>query len=668
MTKNQSPRGLDTSAVSSFEDAYSTGGHPSRRARLRESGEYIEPVVEQGESLAESSADEFAPTVDDIRSGRFPATTALSIVPPARGFASEELLPDSLEAGSSESGTSTAGSSAANATAVVGAHLSGSRRVASATAESVEKAQEEKTPNEKAKPSASGAQADSASAKSVPVKKAPGKAKQPSLAKSGSLASLCVMYGAGIAFVTTMVVSNGIGAEGSGEFFRLMALFAIAISLVTFGADTGLVRTMSAQRALGRYGVLPQLIRYGLIPSLVTSVLLVAGVYIYTEIVPMAPQYQAAMRVSSAFVLIAALMTVFFGALRGLHRVVTFTLLQNVLLPTLRFAAVGLVVLFSGQLMDLVYAWTIPVAITAVVALWLLERAFPSEEHVEVLSSEDSPPETFRSFWGFSSARGVATIVETILEWIDVLVVTAFLGAAAGGIYGAVNRCVRVGTMIEHTGRVVTGPSISAALATRQLDRARDIFLSTTRVLTALSWPFYLSLAFFGPVLLGFFGKGFEAGAGILWVICPAAMLSMSAGGVQSVLLMSGKSRWQLLNKLSSLVVAVTLNFTLVPVWGLYGAVTAWASALLIDTFLASYQVFRLVGIRASAREMAPSLFLGAAVPTVCALASLAFLGQSVLGVIVYVVLLVPVYGAVLYRFRKALGIERFLSARRAKS
>ena len=647
MTKNQSPRGLDTSAVSSFDDAYSTGGHPSRRARLRESGEYVEPAAEE----AESSADEFAPTVDDIRSGRFPATTALSIVPPAQGFAPKDSLPESLVVGSEATD-----SADASATAAAGAHLPGSRRIASATAESAD----------------SKAQADSGSVKDAPVntlvKKAPAKGKQPSLAKSGSLASLCVMYGAGIAFVTTMVVSNGIGAEGSGEFFRLMALFAIAISLVTFGADTGLVRTMSAQRALGRYGVLPQLIRYGLVPSLVTSVLLVAGVYIYTEIVPMAPEYQAAMRVSSAFVLVAALMTVFFGALRGLHRVVTFTILQNVLLPTLRFAAVGLVVLFSGQLMDLVYAWTVPVAVTAIVALWLLERAFPNEEHVEVLPSEHSPTETFRSFWGFSSARGVATIVETILEWIDVLVVTAFLGAAAGGIYGAVNRCVRVGTMIEHTGRVVTGPSISAALATRQLDRAREIFLSTTRVLTALSWPFYLSLAFFGPVLLHFFGKGFEAGAGILWVICPAAMLSMSAGGVQSVLLMSGKSRWQLLNKLSSLAVAVTLNFTLVPVWGLYGAVTAWASALLIDTFLASYQVFRLVGIRASAREMAPSLFLGAAVPTVCALVSLAILGQSVLGVTVYVVLLVPVYGAVLFRFRKALGIERFLSARRAKS
>ena len=47
---------------------------------------------------------------------------------------------------------------------------------------------------------------------------------------------------------------------------------------------------------------------------------------------------------------------------------------------------------------------------------------------------------------------------------------------------------------------------------------------------------------------------------------------------------------------------------------------------------------------------------------------ALLLLGQSVLGVIVYVVLLVPVYGGVLFRFRKALGIERFLSARRAKS
>lgn len=58
----------------------------------------------------------------------------------------------------------------------------------------------------------------------------------------------------------------------------------------------------------------------------------------------------------------------------------------------------------------------------------------------------------------------------------------------------------------------------------------------------------------------------------------------------------------------------------------------------------------------------------GAAVPTAYALVSLAFLGQAVQASSMYLVLLVPVYGAVLYRFRKALGDERFFSARRAKS
>ena len=144
----------------------------------------------------------------------------------------------------------------------------------------------------------------------------------------------------------------------------------------------------------------------------------------------------------------------------------------------------------SGHLLDLVFAWTLPVAATALLTLWVVESYMPrSKDRPQSEAAATTPQESAHSFWTFSSARGVATIVETILEWIDVLTVTTVLGPAAGGVYGAVNRCVRVGTMVEHTGRIVTGPSISAALATQNVDRARQIFLATPRVLTAISWP-----------------------------------------------------------------------------------------------------------------------------------------------------------------------------------
>ena len=176
-------------------------------------------------------------------------------------------------------------------------------------------------------------------------------ARHASLARSGSLASLCVMYGAGIAFVTTLVVSNGIGAAGAGEFFRLMALFAIGTSLSVFGADTGLVRTMSAQRALGRYSALPQLIRFALFPSVLLAVVVALAALVYSLIMPGSDEYATALRVSAPFLIIAAAMTVGFGALRGLNQVVTFTLLQNVVLPTLRLAGVALAVILAGSLM-----------------------------------------------------------------------------------------------------------------------------------------------------------------------------------------------------------------------------------------------------------------------------------------------------------------------------
>ena len=106
----------------------------------------------------------------------------------------------------------------------------------------------------------------------------------------------------------------------------------------------------------------------------------------------------------------------------------------------------------------------------------------------------------------------MATIVETILEWIDVLTVTTILGPAAGGVYGAVNRCVRVGTMVEHTGRIVTGPSISAALATQNIDRARQIFLATTRVLTAISLAVLPDIGGVWPHLAGVLREGLRRG------------------------------------------------------------------------------------------------------------------------------------------------------------
>ena len=488
-----------------------------------------------------------------------------------------------------------------------------------------------------------------------------------SLARAGSLSALFVMCGAGLAFAASLIVSNGVGAEGSGQFFSIVALFAIATSTSVFGADTGLVRAVSAQRELADGTSTRQLFGYALGPVLLVSALIAAGTLLTGLWWPgFSVETRAAVCTAAPFVILSAVMTLCFGVLRGRHRVIEFAGLQNLLLPSLRVVTLLVAVLMGGGLGLLAGAWSAPVLIVlGITVTWVLPELrkdtadlpmLPSRPH----GSASAAPEGSRShFWAFSSARGFAALVETLLEWIDVLLIGVFLGPASAGVYGAVNRCVRVGVMVEHTARIVTGPSISSALTVGDLLRARRIFVTTTRLMLLLAWPFYITLAVYGTVILDVFGPAFSTGADVLWIICPAMMLAASAGGVQSVLLMSGRSRWQLLNKCAALLTAATLCVVMIPHWGLAGAGLAWACAVMIDCGLAAYQVHTQVGLCPQAGEVIPAALLVLCIIGGGALLTLVVFGPSMSGLLLHLTLSGGLYALLLVRFRRGLGLKR---------
>lgn len=461
------------------------------------------------------------------------------------------------------------------------------------------------------------------------------------LARSGSLTFAFVVTGAVLAFTATLVVSNASGAAAAGQFFQVVALLAIATTLSTFGADTGLVRAVPALTARGRAGGIPEVLRIAGRPVLVLATAVAGATALAVAVpglVPVPAEVRSAVLLATPFLVLGAAMNLAFGALRGLHRVPTFSFLQNVLLPCLRVLAVVAVVALGGGLLSLTAAWTVPVLVVAVVAVALVRRAVTAP--ADPAAAPEEVRERSRAFWSFASARGVTAVVEALLEWLDVLLVAFFLGPAAAGVYGVVNRCIRVGTMLDHTARIVTGPSISAALAVGDVATARSVFTRTTAVLVAGAWPFYLTLVVFGPAVLSFFGEGFDSGYPALLVIASAMLLAVSAGGVQSLLLMAGRSRWQLLNKSAALAVAVALNLWLIPQWGLVGAATAWAASVLTDTGLALFQSVRLLGIAPRWSVVGAIALAAAAVAGGGGLLVRALLGAGTTGLLVHAGLL----------------------------
>jgi O-antigen/teichoic acid export membrane protein len=462
------------------------------------------------------------------------------------------------------------------------------------------------------------------------------------LLQAGAATFCCAIFGAVIAFGTTLVVSNALGEAGAGVFFQIVAYFAIATALATFGADTGLVRAISAAAALGRQRMVWRILFIACIPAAVASLLVGGLLYLVMamNLLPGGPEgwVSQAVRLAVPYLPAAALLAAVFGALRGFHASIAFAVLQNLVLPSLRLAGILLVLALGAGLAQLVTAWALPILAAALCAVLVLRREMRlCRTGLPAVRLKPEGMETARGFWAFSGARGTSSMLEVLLEWVDVIAVFILLGPAAGGIYGAINRCVRLGVMLEYTARSVTGPVISSALAVGDMARARQVFSGATGLLILGAWPFYLLLTIFGPVVLSTFGSGFEAGAPALLIIGPAMLLAVSAGGVQSMLLMGGHSRWQLLNKCVALFVAVFLSVTLIPIWGIVGAATAWAAAVLVDCTLATYQVGTLMKIAAPLRLLWLPMALAFTIFGVGGILVMLQWGQSLSGLLIAV-------------------------------
>ncbi len=442
----------------------------------------------------------------------------------------------------------------------------------------------------------------------------PRRAPEMRLGRESALTFSGIVANAGIAFVVTWLIARGLGAGATGMFFLLTSLFMISTSVIGLGADTGLVRALSRARAVGESGHLRPTVRIALMPVVAVGLALSAVLLLAAEPIAsrLAPGADAAptFRLLAVALLPAALTGILLAGSRGLGRIRTYTVVQNLFIPTCRLALVAGAIAVLGTTWSVVWAWALPLLLAAAIALVMLSRQLRAEAGPSTPVPREVRAELSRRFWAFSLPRGGAVILERALDWADVLLVIALLGPRAGGVYGVVTRIVQAGNMLEAALRIVLGPRLSTALAKEDHAGARRLYGQVTQLLILFSWPFYLAVAMFADVLLRLFGTEFAPGAAALVVLAIAMALKNTAGALQTVLLMAGRSTWQLRNKAIQLTVLLLMAVVLIPRWGVTGAAIAFAVAIIVDTLLAGRQVHRGLGMSTPLRAVVTASIL----------------------------------------------------------
>jgi O-antigen/teichoic acid export membrane protein len=434
------------------------------------------------------------------------------------------------------------------------------------------------------------------------------------LARSGAVSLVGAVFAAAGGFALTVLVGRLFGAHVAGLYYQAVAVFMILNGVALAGSDTGIVRSVSGHRAVGHHVRAFSAMRWTLTPVLLWSLVVALALGVSVEHVVATfpaddrPAVAAFLWVLVGTLVVSAVGQAALNGTRALGSVLPFVWLYQVALPVTRLLGVALLWLLDAPVEWLLLSYALPLVLLDVVATTLLVRGLARARRT---AGETAPADAevpvraeLRELWGFNLPRGVASCLELAIVWADVIIVGVLLGPAAAGAWAAASRFVTTGTMAMEALRLQSAPAMAAAWARGDREGYDEVYRVTAVWLVLVSWPLFLGLATWSPLVLGLVGPEFAEAAPALTLMALGMLAYVAMGNVNAALLMAGRSVVTAGNTAVALALNITLNLALVPWLGLMGAAIAWASCLTLDSALCLVRGRRL-GLRLPVREVA---------------------------------------------------------------
>ena len=493
------------------------------------------------------------------------------------------------------------------------------------------------------------------------------------VARGGALNLVgAVVYGAAN-FALVLVVTNALGARGTGQFLVAVAIFNILVKVAELGAATGFIRMVSRYLALERAGDLRLLTVAGLVPVAVAGTVL--GALAWFVAPDLAAVFQATdadavttyVRTLAPFLPVMALYSVVVQGTRGFGTMRPQTFVEKIGKALTQPVAAYVVLAAGAGPRGLALAWVVPGVVAAVPAsLWF--RALAGRARATASPSARTLRGVGSELWRFTAPRALGQIFQVTILWFDTLLIGVLLGATEAGVYGAATRYLLVGTFIAEAVMQVVGPRVSGLVSQGETGRALRIYQAATGWQVLGVWPAFLVIATFSPVLLGFFGDGFLTAVPALTVLAAAMVVGSAFGPSDTVILMSGRSSLSLGNTVVSVVLNVGGNLLLIPRYGLVGAAIAWAASIVVSGALPAAQAWwtlRLHPFGAGTLTAAAVSVVGVGVPC---LVVRVVVGPTLVGLVVAGAIGGVVFLALARQLRERLDLVELAGALRART
>jgi O-antigen/teichoic acid export membrane protein len=418
-------------------------------------------------------------------------------------------------------------------------------------------------------------------------------------------------------FGMNILIAQAFG-KGSAAFGQITVATQLAFvvgAATRFGMDMAAVRRVAIEVGKGEGGRARAVVRIAVVIALAVSAIVALVAFLFAGPIGTlmgAPggTYRAA-AVSLVFVAIAQ---VYLGGSRGLkimkHTLYAYWIGQSI--SWIAFTLVGWAV--SGK--------TVAVTVLAYAASWIFATGvawfFWRKESGRFAAQLPAEPGEARALVRYGAPRAPAALLSQALFYTDLFVLSIKLpaGDPSLSVYAASVRVSQALVLFLTAVSYMFSPFVADLHERGERQRLNDLFKSITRWTLALTVPLLLLFMIAPGPVLRLFGSDYDAGTAWLRILLIGQAVNVSVGAAGFILIMVGRTTWDLAVYASSFVLDLAMALLLVPHLGPKGAAIAQATTLVFSNTLRLYLVWRFVHIQPYDRDYA-RLFIPAAIGAV---------------------------------------------------
>ncbi|MDQ7916539.1 flippase [Mesonia sp. MT50] len=392
-------------------------------------------------------------------------------------------------------------------------------------------------------------------------------------------------------YLFTLYITNNYGPDLNGLVTLSFSIFMFASIIGRLGIDVNLIKFYARK---GKWEQEPGLFYRVLLKSFLVSLLLVAILFLIEDFIiidlfrkpQLSPYYFWGVLAIPGWVVTMLCA----GALRAKGLNNWFAFFNN----TGRFLFALLLVLILGLFtldpLNVIVGHFYGICLLSLMALGIVIKNF---RRISLRSSTNS--------WSFikdSFPMMLSSTIMVFLGWMDTFILGIYETDESIGIYNVALKLALVATFSIEAINSSLAPKIAKLYEERKNEQFLKLVKFSTRLNFGITTLIVATLIIFNQWFLGIFGDEFKVGSLALIILCSIHLINSAVGSVGIIMQMIGKQKQYQYIAIISLCINLTLNFLLIPIYGIIGAAVATAISLSVWNITGTIYLKRKENIR----------------------------------------------------------------------